>query len=154
MIRNRFLLAGAILSGLAALIHFGMVFGGPEWYRLFGAGEAFATMDAAGSPIPDLVTLGIAGVLGGWMLYALSGAVAIRPLPGLRLVLCLLTAVYLLRGLAVLPLAAFEPAALTPFAWWSSLLCLGYGLIHLIGLVQAWRTPAPARGATVAGGTR
>ncbi|HZH42968.1 MAG TPA: hypothetical protein VEY50_02625 [Lysobacter sp.] len=154
MIRNRFLFVGAILSAIAALMHVAIIFGGPEWYRFFGAGEELATLDAAGSPVPDLITLGIATALGGWALYALSGAGVIRRLPLLRLVLCLITAVYLLRGLAVLPLAVMQPAALTPFAWWSSLICLGYGAVHLIGLVSGWRELAPVRRTAVAGGGR
>lgn len=28
--------------------------------------------------------------------------------------------------------------ALTPFVVWSSLICFGYGVVHLVGLVQRW----------------
>ena len=78
----------------------------------------------------------IAFVLGAWSLYALSGAALIRALPLLRTVLCVITAIYLLRGLAVLPLAVLGKS--TPFWWWSSMICLLIGAVHLVGLLQVW----------------
>ena len=50
----------------------------------------------------------------------------------------MITAVYLLRGLAIVPLRWLAPDQVTPFLVWSSLICLGYGLVHLIGLRQVW----------------
>jgi len=138
---NPWLLTGAALSGLAALLHILIVFGGAPWYRFFGAGEQMARMSAAGHWWPPLLTSGIALILALWSLYALvaSGAwTAPWALPWPKLALSLITAVYLLRGLAILPLQVFAPAQLTPFLVWSSLICLGYGLVHLIGLRQAW----------------
>ncbi|WP_460830385.1 hypothetical protein [Lysobacter humi (ex Lee et al. 2017)] len=38
--RNRPLLLGAALSTAAALVHVGIIFGGPAWYRFFGAASA------------------------------------------------------------------------------------------------------------------
>ncbi|WP_460830387.1 hypothetical protein [Lysobacter humi (ex Lee et al. 2017)] len=84
------------------------------------------------------MTLGIAAVLGLWAMYALSGAGVIRRLPLLRTALVAITAVYLVRGLVLLPLMLDADFAPTAFDVWSSLICLGYGLVHLLGLVQAW----------------
>ena len=147
--RNRLLVTGAALSAIAALLHLGIIFGGPGWYRFFGAGERFSQLDAAGSRIPDLVTLGIASVLALWSAYALSGAGAIRRLPLLRTALVAITSVYLARGLVLVPML-FADAGFTAFDWWSSAICLGYGLVHLVGLAQSWRRLSTPRAATVA----
>jgi len=133
---NAFLIAGALLSALAAALHVGCIAFGAPWYRFFGAGERMAQMAIAGSWYPTVVTAAIASVLAMWSLYALSGAAVIRALPLLRPALCLITAIYLLRGLAILPLALLGKT--TPFWWWSSTICLLIGIVHLIGLSQVW----------------
>jgi len=133
---NALLIAGALLSALAAALHVGCIAFGAPWYRFFGAGERMAQMAIAGSWYPTVVTAAIASVLAMWSLYALSGAAVIRALPLLRPALCLITAIYLLRGLAILPLALLGKT--TPFWWWSSTICLLIGIVHLIGLSQVW----------------
>jgi hypothetical protein len=132
------LTVGAALSAIAALLHVCIVFGGPAWYRFFGAGERMASGAAAGHLYPPVVTLLIACVLGVWAAYALSGAGVLQPLPLLVLALPVITAVYLLRGLAALALFVFARRRLTAFWVWSSLICLGFGVVHLVGLVQVW----------------
>jgi hypothetical protein len=132
------LIFGAILSTLAALLHVGCIMFGAPWYRFFGAGEAMARMAEAGSWRPTIITLCITAVLLLWAMYALSGAQVIRRLPMLRLGLCVITGIYLLRGLAVVPVVLLTPAQNTPFLWWSSLICLGFGVVHLIGLRATW----------------
>jgi hypothetical protein len=141
---NRFLVVGAILSGLAALIHVGCIYFGAAWYRFFGAGEQMASMAEAGSWTPGLLTAGVAIVLGIWALYALSGAGAVRRLPLLRTALCVITGVYLLRGLVVLPVAFLQPELATAFAWWSSAICLVFGIVHLVGIRQRWQAMSVA----------
>jgi hypothetical protein len=135
---NMPLLIGALLSAIAALLHLGIIAGGPPWYRFFGAGERFARAAAQGKAYPALVTLGIAAVLGVWAAYALAGAGLIRGLPLLKTVLAGITAVYLVRALAYAPLVLAKGGRITPFVVWSSLICLAYGLVHLLGLVQRW----------------
>lgn len=135
---NPWLVAGAVLSGIAALLHVGIVIKGAAWYRFFGAGERFARAAEAGQRWQDMVTLGIAAVLGLWAAYALSGAGVLAPLPLPKLALVLITAIYLLRGLAVLPALAVAPGKVTPFLLWSSVICTVYGTVHLLGLVQVW----------------
>ena len=136
---NTPLMLGAVLSALAALIHMACIYFGAPWYRFLGAGEEMATMAEAGSWTPGIITAGIAAVLGVWSLYALSGAGAIRRLPFVRTALCIITAIYLLRGLAALPVAVLQPEQATAFLWWSSAICLGLGVVHLLGLRQRWR---------------
>jgi hypothetical protein len=134
--RNAFLIAGAILSALAAALHVGCIVFGAPWYRFFGAGERMAQLAMAGHWYPTLVTAAIASVLAAWSLYALSGAGVIRALPLLRPALCVITGIYLLRGLVILPLAVLGKG--TPFWWWSSAICLLIGAAHLVGLAQVW----------------
>lgn len=135
---NVALIIAACLSAIASLLHVGIVFGGAPWYRFFGAGERMASASAAGRTYPTVVTLAIASVLGMWAAYALAGAGVIAPLPLLKVALGAITAIYLLRGIAVLPLLLFARARATPFLVWSSLICLGYGAVHLVGVAQVW----------------
>jgi hypothetical protein len=140
---NTFLVVGGALSALAALLHLGCIAFGASWYRFFGAGEQMARLAASGSPYPALVTTGIALVLLTWSLLAFSGAGLVRKLPLLRTGLLLVTAIYLARGAAVLPLMAYMPGRSEAFWWCSSAICLSIGLIHLIGLRQVWARLSP-----------
>jgi hypothetical protein len=136
---NTYLLAGAALSAVAALLHLGCIVFGPSWYRFFGAGERMAQLAAAGHIAPVVITAGIAAVLALWSLYALSGAGVVSTLPLLRTGLCVITGIYLLRGVAGLVLAALAPGERSVAFWcWSSLICLGIGALHLLGTRQVW----------------
>jgi hypothetical protein len=135
---NVVLILSAALSAIAALLHIGIVVKGASWYRFFGAGEKFAQAAERCERWQDVITLGIALVLFVWAAYALSGAGVIARLPLLKLALIAITSVYLLRGLAVVPLLLFARDKSTPFLIWSSLICLGFGIVHAIGLAQVW----------------
>lgn len=126
------------MSALAALAHLGCIVFGGDWYRALGAGERMAQMAEAGLWYPAVVTLGISAVLLCWALYALSGAGLVRRLPLLRVVLCIITVVYLLRGVVFVPLMPLFPGNSVTFWWVSSAICLVIGLVHLIGLRRAW----------------
>jgi hypothetical protein len=136
--RNTFLITGAALSALAALLHVGCILFGAPWYRFFGAGEKVARMAAAGHWYPTVLTSGIVAVLSCWSLYALSGAGVIRRLPLVRPALCLITSIYLLRAVAFAPLHRYFPGNSTTFWLWSSAACFVIGLVHLVGLWRAW----------------
>ena len=90
-----------------------------------------------GHLFPTLITLAIAAVLSAWAAYALSGAGVIGPLPLLRPALCLITLVYLLRGLLG-PVLLRNTGHTRRFVVVSSLICSVYGAVHLAGLVQVW----------------
>ncbi len=137
---NTPLLVAAFLSAIAALLHVGIVVGGAPWYRFFGAGERMAASAAAGRFYPAVVTSGIATVLALWSAYALSGAGILAPLPQLKLALFVITGIYLVRGLAIVPLLTFARSRSTPFLVWSSFVCIFYGVVHLLGLTQVWHT--------------
>lgn len=136
--RSKFLVAGAALSAAAALLHLGCIVFGAPWYRFLGAGEQMAQMDLAGHWYPTVATLVISGTLLVWSAYALSGAGLIRRLPLTRLVLVAITGVYLARGVAFAPLMTYFPGNSATFWFWSSAICLGFGVVHLIGLRQVW----------------
>ena len=138
-ISNRFLVAGAVLSALAALLHLGCIVFGASWYRFLGAGEKMAQMDLAGHWYPTVATLVISSMLLLWSAFALSGAGLIRNLPLTRLALSAITGIYLLRGVAFTPLMAYFPGNSATFWFWSSATCLAVGAVHLIGLWQVWR---------------
>lgn len=136
---NSILVLGAALSGVAALLHVGCIVFGASWYRFFGAGERMAQLAAAGSWRPALMTSGIVLLLVVWSLYALSGAGVIPRLPAVRLVLCGITGIYLLRGVAGFGLAMFAPGRNGLAFWlWSSAICTGIGAVHGLGTWQVW----------------
>ena len=135
---NRWLIAAGVLSSLAALLHVAVIFGGPDWYRFFGAGEGMARMAERGSIRPSLITLAIVLVLALWAAFAFSGAGLIVRLPLIRTALVLITAIYLFRGLLLIPALVLKPQMMTPFVVWSSLIVLIYGVTYAIGTVQAW----------------
>jgi putative oxidoreductase len=148
---RRWLLLGGLLTGAASLLHVAIIVGGPGWYRFFGAGERMARQAARGSPVPAVITAGIAAVLGVWMLYALSGAGVIRRLPFLRLALVLIAAVYLGRGALGIPVVLFasdpytnELKARMTFMVVSSAICIGLGLCYAAGAAQLWKRAAGA----------
>jgi len=135
---NIWLIIAAGLSAIAAALHLAIIFGGANWYRFFGAGEHMALATIAGRWYPAIITTGIALVLSIWSAYALSGAGVIQTLPLLKFGLIVITAVYLLRGLAIIPLFIIAREKTTPFLLWSSAICCGYGAVHLLGLTQVW----------------
>ena len=137
------LVAGGCLSALGGLLHLAVIAGGPAWYRFFGAGEAMARMAERGQLYPAILTVGIAAALFLSSAYAFSGAGLIPRLPLLRTGLCAIAALYLLRGLAVLPLLLIRPDMAGPFAWWSSAIVLLFGLCYAIGIWTAWAQLAP-----------
>lgn len=140
MAHNPALIVGGVLSAAASVLHLAVIVGGPAWYRFFGAGEGMARMAEQGSWTPVVITLGIAGVLAVWAAYAFSGAGLIPRLPLLRTALVLISAVYLLRGLVLIPAFALNPGGVTPFVLWSSLIVLVYGLAYANGTWTAWPT--------------
>jgi hypothetical protein len=135
---NLLLTLGALLSALAAAAHIGIIIGGAAWYRFFGAGEQFAVASEQGKIYPAVVTFGITAVLATWAAYALSGAGWLPVLPFLKLALCVITGVYLLRGVGGFALLAMKSPYSKRFIVVSSSICLGFGLMHLLGVMQVW----------------
>lgn len=135
---NPWLLAAAALSVVGAVLHVACIFGGPDWYRAMGAGEAVARAAARGSPIPALVTTGIALVLMGWAAYALSAAGLVPRLPLRTLALLAIIAVLTARGLVLFVPDWWRPDLSFEFKLWSSLFVLAMALCFAIGTWQRW----------------
>ena len=136
--QNPVLIVGGVLSAAASLLHLAVIVGGPSWYRFFGAGEGMARMAERGEIAPTLITIGIATVLAVWAAYAFSGAGLITRLPLIRTALVLISAVYLLRGLVIVPAFIMNGGAFEPFVLWSSLIVLVYGVCYAVGTWIAW----------------
>lgn len=149
--QNLWLIIGGVLSAIAAVLHVGVILGGPAWYCFFGAGEDMARMAEQGSPTPALVTLAIAAVLAVWAAYAFSGAGLLWRLPLLRTALVLIAAVYLARGMVLVPILILKPQAMDAFTLWSSLIVLAYGVAYAVGTWRAWPGLASAPRAATAG---
>lgn len=132
------LIAAAVGDALAAVMHLAVIVGGPDWYRFFGAGERMARMAERGLIEPALYAIGIAGVLLGWAVYALAGAGVIPRLPLTRAALIAISAVCLIRGLAVVVPLPARPGAPPGFWLWSSLIVLILGLLHAAGTWRVW----------------
>lgn len=141
---NTQLIIAASLSFIAAFLHLLIIFGGPNWYRFFGAGEKMAALAEAGSMQPTIITLFIAGALSVFGLYGLSGAGVIFELPLLKLGLCLIAVVYLLRGLLgfLLPFVSNHPSVKeNSITFWmvSSVICCIFGGFYLLGIINNWQ---------------
>lgn len=135
---NYFLIVAAGFSALAGLLHLACIVFGASWYRFFGAGQNMAALVEAGSAYPTRMTLAISTVLFLWSALALSGAGVIPRMPYLRLALPLIAAAYLLRALAVGPLMRAIPSNSLSFWFWSGAVCLLIGIVHVIGIFNAW----------------
>jgi len=104
-----------------------------------------AVMAANGSWYPGLVTGFIAValmVIGTYALVAATGGAGggtqALQLPFVKWVLLAITGVYLLRGLALVPMYLVMPEQVNAFAVWSSLIVLAFGIFHAVGLSQVW----------------
>lgn len=134
------LVIGGAATAVASLMHVGIIIGGPDWYRFFGAGERMTRLAAAGSAYPAIITTGIALVLAVWTMYALSGARVIRRLPLLRPALTMIAAVYVTRGVLGIPVVLLVDDPYTRelrermmFMAVSSAICVGLGVCYALG---------------------
>lgn len=146
MKQNSFLLYAGCGTALTSMLHVAMIIGGADWYRFFGAGEGMAQLAESGSTYPALITGVIALILTIWACYAFSGAGIIKRLPFLKLVLALVAAIFIIRGVFGIPIVIYtddpyldELESKMTFMIFSSLVSLGLGLLYLIGLMQIRR---------------
>jgi hypothetical protein len=56
-----------------------------------------------------------------------------------------ISAIYLLRGLALIPALVINGANVMPFILWSSLIVLVYGIAYAVGTWTAWPHLRPRR---------
>ncbi len=140
------LLWAALLTSGVSVLHVAIVVGGPGWYRIFGAGDRMARLAASGSPIPALITSGIAGLFAISALYAASGAGLIPQLPLLRPTLALSAGAFLLRGVCGIPIVLLvggpytsELKARPIFMAVTSLVSSAIGTCYALGVAQYGR---------------
>ena len=138
-----FLKLAGFLSFIVSAVHIAIIFGGPRWYRFFGAGEGMAQMAEQNLLRPTLITASISMVLAVWGAYAWSGAGLIPKLPFLKTVLSTITVVYLIRGCGglIAPFVSNHPLIVQNsigFWVWSSIICILFGIIHLKGVIEKW----------------
>jgi hypothetical protein len=133
------LIAAGWMSAAAALLHIACIIGGPDWYRFFGAGEAFARAAERGSPVPAIMTMVIAAILAAWAAFAF-GAAGITPrLPFSRAALVAIAFVLIARAAMAFVPAFWVPENRTlPFIITTSAICLVMGLCFAIGTWRAW----------------
>lgn len=139
---NIFLKIGGVLSFAVAFLHIAIIFIGAPGYRYFGAGENMARLAASGSLMPAVITCGIAIVLALCGFYAFSGVRMIRPLPPRKIVLSLISAVYILRGVSVFPQIFFKlkmPDAVSSRFIAFSAAALLIGIFYLLGTIENWK---------------
>ncbi|TVP44139.1 MAG: hypothetical protein EA341_17135 [Mongoliibacter sp.] len=140
---NNYLFWAGSLTSIVSFMHVGIVIGGPDWYRFFGAGEGMAQQAEMGMSEPILVTLFISFILAVWALYAFSGAGLIPKLPLMKPVLIAICIVFFLRGLLGVPMVIMmdhpylnELQAKMTFMVISSIICLGFGYLYLKGIYK------------------
>jgi len=110
-VSNRWLIVGGGMSLAASVLHIACIFGGPDWYRFFGAGEPIAHAAERGSWVPPLM----------------------------RTALVAISTIYLARGLMVFypPLMGRSDLS-SAFLLWSSLIVLAIGIAYAVGTWRAW----------------
>lgn len=135
---NPALIAAGLCTFAAALAHLGCIAGGPRWYRAMGAGPRMVRAAERGHWKAPAMTLGIAAVLALWGAYAWSAAGLIPGLPLQGVILPVVAAVFLARGLLFPRLKPLFPGNSNAFWYLSSGICLVIGLLYVVGLWQAW----------------
>ncbi|MBI4509068.1 MAG: hypothetical protein HY698_05505 [Deltaproteobacteria bacterium] len=120
----------ALGNAAVAILHVVIVFRGAPGYRAFGAGETLATLAEKGSPLPALLTLGIAAVLAAFTAWALSAA-GLFTLPFTQSAVLGIASIYTLRGLL---LGAAPFMKLSRFDAISSAISLALGLMHFVAV--------------------
>jgi len=137
--RRLLIIAGA-LSCAVALFQLVITFSIP-WSLYFGAPRKIV------SNPPLLYVSGVVAALFFLVfgLYALSGAGAIRRMPLVRTGLIMVTVLYVLRGLLLVPEVLaymYNPHAsmvIPHQALWSSVVSLVIGIVYLVGIMACWK---------------
>ena len=136
---KNWLVAAAVMSLLASLLHVAAIFGGGDWYRFFGAGEQMARLDEAGSWRPAIITAIIAIILAGWAIFALSGAGIVRRVPLLRTGLVAIAAVLLARTALLAFPQTWGPDGSFAFMAVTSAITGIMGLVFAVGIAKSWQ---------------
>ena len=130
----------AALYFLPAVGHLPRLFRLDAAFRLYRIDPFMERLAACWSPLPALITLGIACCLAVCGLYALSAAGTIRPLPLLRPAVYAIGSLFLLRALG--GAAAFiRNGTLTPAELAATIIAGTIGTLYLAGGIRTTQTP-------------
>lgn len=141
------LLAAALATGAAGLVHLLIPLGGPAWYAFFGAPRHLVRRAEAHALYPTVSCVVIASGLFVCSAYAFSGAGLLPPLPLRYPILAAIALVFLLRGVGFVLLEWLWPGCLVrvsgsqgidTFLLVSSLICLLISSAYAWGLFPAW----------------
>ena len=135
---RHWLFAGGVLSALASLLHLGCIAFGAAWFRFFGAPEPLIVGYENGDMQLVWMTAAIAVILAIWAVYGFAGAGWTRRPPLLRTGLIAIAAIYLARGVLLIPALIRAPYPRSEFDIWSSAVVLVCGLTYAIGTWRAW----------------
>ena len=130
---NVLLYLAALLTFCAALLHFVCVFWGANGFRFLGAGKSIVQMVERGHWYPNFTAIAVGLILTVCATYAFFAAKGIQVLPFTKLILSLVSVVFLIRGLAFPWLKARFSGNSDLFWYISSFICLLLGSLYAIG---------------------
>lgn len=149
MLTKRWFIFAAAILFAGSLLHIAVLIGGAEWIAFVGAPPAIVQSAERGTWLAPVSTLAIAALLAVLAAYALSASGALPRLPFVRFVLALFAAIFLLRGLIVVPALRqgrvnwAAPIDLFIIASSAAILALGVALcLGLLSLRQPKARPA------------
>ena len=130
----------ALLSIAIAAVHLATIPFGASGLRYLAAPQRLVEMAERGDHlVPTVAVVGLFVVFSTFALYAWSGAGRMRKLPGLGFVLLVITSIYILRGVVVvpqIPISVLDPDAVPLRRVAFSAISLLIGLVHLRGIAQ------------------
>jgi hypothetical protein len=140
--KKAFLLGGGYFSLTFAVFQLSGIFWPADAIKYFGGPAELSVTQPILYTFSCIIVAAILAVLG---IYALSGAGRIRPLPLLRTVITATAAIYLLRGLLLIPqiLVVIKHPSLARFLLFS-IISLCVGLAHLAALPSLFKRANPA----------
>lgn len=131
---NALLYIAALLTFCAALLHFVCVFWGENGFRFLGAGKSIVQMVERGHWYPNFTAIAVGLILTVCATYAFFAAKGIQVLPFSKLILSLVAAVFLIRGLAF-PWLKSKFVGNSDLFWYiSSAFCLILGSLYAVGV--------------------
>lgn len=131
---NALLYIAALLTFFAALLHFVCVFWGANGFRFLGAGKSIVQMVERGHWYPNFTAIAVGLILTVCATYAFFAAKGIQVLPFTKLILSLVAAVFLIRGLAF-PWLKSKFVGNSDLFWYiSSAFCLILGSLYAVGV--------------------
>ena len=142
---NNYLQTGGLFSLAFSIFQVCGIFLPPSVIIYFGGPVKLQAENPALFGLLCVVLGAIIAVVG---LYALSGAGKFKRLPFLRTVLVVVTTVFILRGLFIIPILKFMSAhpESNMFRYLVfSIIALGVGIIHLVGVVRLFKYGRPER---------